>query len=258
MNRIGVSKSTYCRNAFTLIELLVVIAIIAILAAILLPALAAAKKRAQGIQCMSNSKQLVTAWIMYAQDSQDRLVPNSGNPAPGNSFPATNATWCAGDMQNSNDATNLALIENALLFPFVKSVGVYKCPGNTMNMVRGVSLNWFMGYPGNPGWSSWNIYSKLSNVLHPCNRFVTIDEYDVTINDACFRSNAGIPGKMNDWPAEYHGGASGMSFADGHSELHKWKFLGLPPAGYDPVTGITLSPPRGNDVNALQNYASEP
>jgi prepilin-type N-terminal cleavage/methylation domain-containing protein/prepilin-type processing-associated H-X9-DG protein len=255
VNRKNASK----RIGFTLIELLVVIAIIAILAAMLLPALSKAKQRAQGIQCVNNGKQFVTAWIMFADDNQDGLVSNSGNPVPGSSFQATNTTWCAGDMQSSVDATNLDLVKNALLYPYTKSVGLYKCPGNKENMLRGVSINWFMGWPNaNPGWSSWSIYKKLASVKHPTSRFVTIDEYEVTINDACFRIDSGNSGKINDWPAMYHGSASGLSFADGHAELHKWKSLGLPPAGFDPVTGTVLGGTRANDVNDLQKFASEP
>lgn len=247
------------RIGFTLIELLVVIAIIAILAAMLLPALSKAKQRAQGISCVNGGKQFVTAWIMFADDNQDYLVSNSGNPVPGSSFQATNISWCAGDMQNSVDATNVDLVKNALLFPYTKSVGLYKCPGNTQIMLRGVSINWFMGWPNaNPGWSSWSIYKKLTSVKHPTSRFVTIDEYEVTINDACFRVDAGNVGKLNDWPALYHGNASGMSFADGHAELHKWKALGKPTVGYNPVAGVTLGGPPANDISDLQNFASEP
>jgi prepilin-type N-terminal cleavage/methylation domain-containing protein len=244
------------RLAFTLIELLVVIAIIAILAALLLPVLAKAKIRAQGIQCVSNSKQFATAWIMFADDNQDNLVPNLGGTVP--PIPPPNTTWCAGDMQNSVDTTNVDLIKSALLFPYTKSVGLYKCPGNKQNMLRGVSMNWFMGIPSNPGWSTWRIYQKLSSIPHPTSRFVTIDEYEMTINDALFRIDSGNAGKINDWPALYHGNASGMSFADSHAELHKWKALGTPTAGYNPVVGVTLGGPVANDISDLQNFASEP
>ena len=244
-------------SGFTLIELLVVIAIIAILAAMLLPALAKAKLRAQGIQCVSNGKQFVIAWTVYADDNQENLVLNAGNPTPGNPFGwATNQTWCAGDMLNPTEKTNLPPIMNALLYPYAKSLGLYKCPGNLTPMVRGASMNWFMG--GNPtGNSSWTAYRKLSNIKHPTDRFVTMDEYEVTINDAAFRSDAGNVGKINDWPALYHGGASGMSFADGHAALHKWKNLGKPSAGINSVTGATLTGAQANDVDDLQNFASE-
>lgn len=118
-------------QAFTLIKLLVVIAIIAILAAMLLPALSKAKQRAQGIQCVNNGKQFVTAWIMFADDNQDLLVANVGNPTPPSAYGwATNQTWCAGDMSYQPEQTLQDPIKNALLYPYIKSLGLYKCPGN--------------------------------------------------------------------------------------------------------------------------------
>jgi prepilin-type N-terminal cleavage/methylation domain-containing protein/prepilin-type processing-associated H-X9-DG protein len=251
------------KTAFTLIELLVVIAIIAILAAMLLPALAKAKQRAQGIQCVNNGKQFVTSWIMFADDNQDGLVANAGNPTPPSAYGwATNQTWCAGDLSYLPEQTMADPIKNALLYPYIKSLGLYKCPGNQTPMVRGVSMNWFMGGPpasiNGAGLSAWSVFQKLTTIKHPTSRFVTIDEYEVTINDAAFRVDAGNIGKINDWPAFYHGNSSGLSFADGHAETHRWKWLGKPPVGYNSLNGTVLSGAAANDVTDLQNFASEP
>lgn len=130
-------------------------------------------------------------------------------------------------------------------------------------MIRGVSMNWFMGGPpgsiNGAGLSSWTVFGKLTTIKHRTIRFVTIDEYEVTINDAAFRVDAGTPNKINDWPALYHGNSSGMSFADGHAELHKWKNLGKPPANFNSLTGRQFAAgSAANDVNDLQNFASEP
>jgi prepilin-type processing-associated H-X9-DG protein len=163
-------------------------------------------------------------------------------------------------MQSSADQTNESLITGALLFPYTKSVGLYKCAGNPKPMLRGVSLNWFMGALAQPyGTGSWKYYQKLQAVRQPSKRFVTIDEYEITINDAACAVRTDGAGRIMDWPALYHGNSSGMSFADGHSELHRWKFLGPPAAGYTPFGGgTTLTGSAVSDVTDLQNFASEP
>ena len=235
------SNNSNPRPAFTLIELLVVIAIIAILAAMLLPALGRAKIKAEGIRCVNNSHQFLIAWIMYSDDNSEKLVLNGGG--------ATNVAWAAGNMGNPVDAADPTLIQNALLFPYTKSLGLYKCSGNKKkDMLRGVSMNAVMGSCNaygqyvKPGWSGadWQYYGKITQVRRPTDYFVILDEDDNSINDAFMRVDysSTVPGfRLNDIPAVYHGGSSGIGFADAHAELHKWKTLKTPVSGWTDPSG---------------------
>jgi prepilin-type N-terminal cleavage/methylation domain-containing protein/prepilin-type processing-associated H-X9-DG protein len=233
------------RGGFTLIELLVVIAIIAILAALLLPSLSRAKLKGQGIQCMNNHRQLMVAWRMYVEDNRDVLPNVKHGPYE----------WVGGwldfngaNPENWNPDLNL---KTSLLASYSgRSIGIFKCPadrsavnvsGESRPRVRSMSmLNWVGGRgEGRPmNWSNttdgnrpgeYRIYRRLAALADPgpSRTFVFLDEREDSINDAMFVVDMlGYPTMTQsivDFPGSYHGGAGGFSFADGHSELKKWR-----------------------------------
>lgn len=222
-------------QGFTLIELLVVIAIIAILAAMLLPALAKAKLKAQQIHCMNNTKQLALAWLMYADDNNDKLAGNIGG---GDSRDPANLdkTWVLGwlSLTDMDDNFRTDYLRNAQLGKYVaKNLGVFKCPGDKSTFagkprVRSLSMNGYLGDPAlGSKTSGYRSYMKMSDITspNPVNMFVFIDEREDNIND-CFFYVAGFDNVaqavIGDYPASYHNNGGGLSFADGHSETHKW------------------------------------
>ncbi len=223
---------------FTLIELLVVIAIIAILAAMLLPALAKAKAKAQGILCMNNGRQMMLAWKMYVDDNSDK-VPRAWTLSGLDQWVNGRLDWDANNESNWNPEKD---IKTSLLWPYCgNNLGIWKCPGDKSTVqrlgaglvprVRSIAMNcWFNGEDAPTfGPAGCRVFNKMGDVTDSAMTFVFIDEREDSINDGEFVvSMFGFPDKPKSWkiqdyPASYHAGAGGLSFADGHSEIRKWR-----------------------------------
>jgi prepilin-type N-terminal cleavage/methylation domain-containing protein/prepilin-type processing-associated H-X9-DG protein len=249
------STSGARRDGFTLVELLVVLATVGLLAALLLPVLASSKAKARGLFCQNNNKQLVTGWLMYADDHAQWLAYNlAGADAE------TNLNWAAGvlDWELTPDNTNFVQLSESALGAYVAQVStLYRCPSDSEvsglqqaagwgSRVRSYSMNASVGDAGdltssgvNTNNPSYVQFFKLTTVPVPSRIFVFLDEHPDSISDGYFVNRSYYPEWMR-LPASWHNGGATFSFADGHTEAHLWQCVSTMPPTAPDATGLPI------------------
>ena len=264
------------KRAFTLIELVLVIGMVALGALMLAPAFARTRTSTPALQCLYNAKQIAAGWIMYADDNGGSLVPNCDGLNAGKS--ASSPAWVAGwlDFTSRTDNTNTAMLINHAMYPYGaylgayvgKNASVFKCPGDKstapmaggpMPRVRTISMNCYIG-TGSRTWtlpSKYPLCTKESLMRSPANLFVTLDEHPAGINDGWFATDPDILYQIVDYPAAYHENAGSFSFADGHSEIHKWRDpRTCPPLQPGQLLQLNVQLPGDKDLLWLAQHAS--
>jgi prepilin-type processing-associated H-X9-DG protein len=233
-----------------LIELLVVIAIVAVLAALLLPALSAAKAKGREAACVSNLKQLSLGSTVYLNDNDSKFVNNLPTTAQTTSQPSTNI-WALGNMQIFTQATNTLFLRQGELFPYIGQTMVYHCAAdlsqtNGASRVRSYSMNGWIGSrymnTKEPGYRTYLKESETA-IIGASSLWVIMDEDESTIDDAWFLVTMDNSQPFASFPATRHQRGYNLSFADGHVER-----FGL----LDPTTGAPDAQTTSQNVDWIR------
>lgn len=236
--------------AFSCTDLLALLALLALLTLLQFSALAHNKGNSHRAVCVDNMRRLALSWLMYADDNRGRLAPNL---SAGTSNPINN--WVGGWLDyTSPDSTNVAMITGAKLYPYDKSVDIYRCPDDLSAIrgqlrIRSCSMNGWVG-EGTSAWTAgFQLMTDRSQIRQPDQAFVFIEEHPDSINDGLFVMDMSAGASLIDLPASYHYSGANLGFADGSVRYRQW--LNVPA-----TFGTFLPPVRGADVTWLQNISS--